>query len=183
MRRVFMTKELTVVYGKDVYKRNALTGSALQYLGLRLMPKIIGLGSVIGCVVGNKFVQGENLYSYFQCIKDVFDAEDWKWLLDEIIYNFENPIKVGERYLTTEDEVNEHFAGDFVRLYSITLQFAYQNLGEFKVLTENLTGLAKNIADYLKELMDIHMTDIEQSLTAYATNKKQNQKTSNKRNK
>ena len=178
-----MVKELIVKYGKDTYKRNAMTGEPLQYLGLRLMPKVIGLGSVIGCVVGNKFVQGENLYSYFQCIKDVFDAEDWKWLLDEIIYNFENPIKVGERYLTNEEEVNEHFAGDFVRLYVVTLQFAYQNLGEFKMLTENLTGLAKNIADYLKELMNMHMTELEQSLNVYATNKKQNQKINNKQNK
>lgn len=178
-----MSKEIIVKYGKDTYTRNALTGSALQYLGLRLMPKIIGLGSVIGCVVGNKFVQGENLYSYFQCIKDVFDAEDWKWLLDEIIYNFENPIKVGERYLTTEEEVNEHFSGDFVRLYTVTLQFAYQNLGEFKTLTESLTGLAKNIANYLKELMDAHITDLEQSLTTYATNKKQRQTTKNKQDK
>ena len=70
-----MTKEFVVKYGKDTYTRNALTGADLQYLGLRLMPKVLGLGSVIGCVVGNKFVQGENLYSYFQCVKDVFDAD------------------------------------------------------------------------------------------------------------
>lgn len=178
-----MAKEFVVKYGKDVYTRNAMTGSALQYLGLRLMPKVIGLASVIGCVVGNKFVQGENLYSYFQCIKDVFDAEDWKWLLDEIIYNVENPIKVGERYLTSEEEINEHFAGDFVRIYIVTLQFAYQNLGEFKMLTENLNGLAKNIADYLKELIELHMTDLEQSLTTYAINKTQKNKTAKSQNK
>ena len=115
--------------------------------------------------------------------KRCFDAEDWKWLLDELIYNVENPIKVGERYLTTEEEINEHFAGDFVRIYTVTLQFAYQNLGEFKMLTENLNGLAKNIADYLKDLIDLHMTDLEQSLTTYAINKTQKNKTAKSQNK
>jgi len=175
-----MTKEFVVKYGKDTYTRNALTGADLQYLGLRLMPKVLGLGSVIGCVVGNKFVQGENLYSYFQCIKDVFDAEDWKWLVDKILYDEENPLKVGERYLTSEEEVNEHFAGDFIKLYIVTLQLAYKNLGEFSMLTENLNGLARNIADYLKELMEIHLTDLEQSLTSYAINKQQKAKTTKK---
>ena len=178
-----MTKEFSVKYGKDTYSRNALTGSDLQYLGLRLMPKVLGLGSVIGCVVGNKFVQGENLYSYFQCVKDVFDAEDWKWLVDKIIYDNENPLKVGERYLTTEEEINEHFAGDFVRIYVVTLELAYKNLGEFDTLTKNFQGLASNIADYLKELIDLHLTDVKQSLTSYATTKKQEQKTTKKQGK
>lgn len=178
-----MTKELTVKYGKDTYTRNAMTGDALEYLGLRLMPKVIGLGSVIGAVVGNKFVQGENLYSYFQCIKDVFDADDWKWLLTEMVYNFENPIKVNSRYLTCEEEVNEHFAGDFVRLYTVTLKLAYLNLGEFNMLTESLTGLAGNIAVYLKGIMDNHLTDLEQSFSTYADNKKQKQRTGKKQGK
>jgi len=178
-----MAKEFVVKYGKDTYARNALTGADLQYLGLRLMPKVLGLGSVIGCVVGNKFVQGENLYSYFQCVKDVFDAEDWKWLVEKILYDTENPLKVGERYLMSEDEVNEHFAGDFIKLYIVTLQLAYKNLGEFSMLTENLQGLAGNIADYLKELVELHLTDVKQSLITYATNKKQNQKTTKTQNK
>lgn len=175
-----MAKEFIVKYGKDTYARNALTGADLQYLGLRLMPKVLGLGSVIGCVVGNKFVQGENLYSYFQCVKDVFDAEDWKWLVEKILYDTENPLKVGERYLMSEDEVNEHFAGDFIKLYVVTLELAYKNLGEFNLLIGNLSGLAKNIADYLKELIELHLTDVKQSLTTYATNKTQNQKTTKK---
>lgn len=172
-----MTKTITVKYGKDTYSRVALTGSALAYLGLRLQPKLIGLGSVIGCVVGNKFVQGENLYSYYQCIKDVFDAEDWKWLLDELIYNKEYPIKVNERFLVEDGEVDEHFAGDFVRLYTVTLKMAYANLGEFKTLTESLDGLAGSIANYLKGIMDSHLTDLEQSFNTYENNKKARAKT------
>ncbi len=178
-----MVKEFSVKYGKDTYTRNALTGAPLQYLGLRLMPKVLSLGATIGAMINRQYVQGENHLSYVQSIESIFNADDWKWLVEELIYNPENPIKVNNNYLTTEMDIDNHFAGDFVRLYTVTLQLAYQNLGEWKTLTESVSGLAKNISDYLKNVLESHLTDLEQSFNTYANNKKQAKKTGKSQNK
>lgn len=178
-----MTKEFVVKYGKDTYKRNALEGESQDYLGLRLMPKIVGFGATINSMIQRQFIENENHYSLYQCLKDIFDAEDWKWLVDTILYNFEQPIAVGERYLTSEEEVNEHFAGDFIRKYSVVLQFAYKNLGEFKDLIPNLNGLIGNIASYLEKTVENFVNQAEQSLNIYETNAKKEKKTTNKQKK
>lgn len=178
-----MTKEFIVKYGKDTYKRNAMTGESLDYLGLRLMPKIIGFGTTINAMISRHNIENENHYSLYQCIKDIFSAEDWKWLVEEILYNFEQPIAVGERYLTSEEEVNEHFAGDFIRKYSVVLQFAYQNLGEFKDLIGNMNGLMQNIGVYFEQVVEKYMKQAEQSINTYGNNLKNEKKTSSKPNK
>ena len=178
-----MTKEFTVKYGKDTYKRNALVGDAQDYLGLRLIPKLVGFGTTINALINRQYVENENHYTLYQCFKDIFSADDWKWLVDEILYNFENPIAVGEKYLTTEDEVNEHFAGDFVRKYTVVLQMAYKNLGEFKDLIPNLNGLMQNIGAYLEKTVENYMSQAEQSINTYANNVKQEKKTTNKQSK
>ena len=175
-----MAKEFVVKYGKDTYKRNALEGEAQDYLGLRLMPKIVGFGATINSMIQRKFIENENHYSLYQCLKDIFDAEDWKWLVDTILYNFEQPIAVGERYLTSEEEVNEHFAGAFIRKYAVVLQFAYKNLGEFKDLIPNLNGLMGNIASYLEKTVENYVSQAEQSLNIYETNAKKEKKTTSK---
>ena len=79
-----MAKEFVVKYGKDTYKRNALYGDAQDYLGLRLLPKIIGFGATINALISRHDVPNENHFSIYQCLKDIFCAEDWKWLVDEI---------------------------------------------------------------------------------------------------
>ena len=178
-----MVKEFVVKYGKDTYKRNALVGEAQDYLGLRLMPKVVGFGTTINAMIQRQFIENENHYSLYQCLKDIFDAEDWKWLVDTILYNFEQPIAVGERYLTSEEEVNEHFAGDFIRKYAVVLQFAYKNLGEFKDLIPNLNGLMQNIASYLEKTVENYVSQAEQSLNTYETNAKQEKKTTSKQKK
>ena len=178
-----MSKEFVVKYGKDTYKRNALTGDALDYLGLRLMPKVIGFGTTINAMISRHDIENENHYSLFQCIKDIFDAEDWKWLVNEILYNFENPIAIGERYLSTEDEVNEHFAGDFIKKYTVVLQFAYKNLGEFNVLMPSIDGLLANIASYLEKTVKAYVNEAEQSINSYGNKAKQKKETIDKQNK
>ena len=178
-----MPKEFVVKYGKDTYKRNAMTGEALDYLGLRLIPKVIGFGTTINAMITRHDIENENHYSLYQTIKDIFDAEDWKWLVNEILYNFEQPIAVGERYLTTEDEVNEHFAGDFVKKYTVVLQFAYKNLGEFSVLMPSLKGLPTNIASYLEKTLEIYVNQAGQSINNYANKETQEKKTTNKQSK
>lgn len=172
-----MVKEFVVKYGKDTYKRNAMTGEALDYLGLRLMPKVIGFGTTINAMISRHDIENENHYSLYQCIKDIFSAEDWKWLVEEVLYNFEQPIAVGEHYLATEEEVNEHFAGDFIRKYTVVLQFAYKNLGEFKDLIPNLNGLVGNIAVYLEKTATAYLKEAEQSISSYGNKINQEKKT------
>ena len=180
-----MVKEFTVKYGNYVYKRNALTGDNQDYLGLRLLPKVIGFGTTINTLISRQYIENENHFSIYQCLKDIFDAEDWKWLVDKILYDFENPIAVGERYLVSEDEVNEHFAGDFIRKYTVVLQFAYKNLGEFKDLMKNMTGLTQSIGAYFEQVIENYMKQAEQSLNIYETNakKEKEKKTTSKQSK
>lgn len=178
-----MAKEFIVKYGKDTYKKNALTGENLDYLGLRLMPKIIGFGTTINAMISRHDIQNENHYSLYQCIKDIFSADDWKWLVDVILYDFEQPIAVGERYLASEEEVNEHFAGDFIKKYSVVLQFAYKNLGEFKDLIGNMSGLIPSIGAYFEQVIINYMKQAEQSINTYGNNLKKEMKTSDKQNK
>ena len=172
-----MTKEFVVKYGKDIYKRNAMYGEAQDYLGLRLIPKMLGFGATINAMISRHDIENENHYSLYQSIKDIFDAEDWKWLVNEILYNPEQPIAVGEKYLTSEEEVNEHFAGDFIRKYMVVLQFAYKNLGEFKILMPSLNGLTANIASYLEKTVETYMNQAEQSINSYGNKIKQEKKT------
>ena len=175
-----MVKEFVVKYGKDTYKRNAMTGEALDYLGLRLMPKVIGFGTTINAMISRHDIENENHYSLYQCIKDIFSAEDWKWLVDEVLYNFEQPIAVGERYLASEEEVNEHFAGDFIRKYTVVLQFAYKNLGEFSVLMPSIDGLLGNIAVYLEKTVKTYVNEAQQSINSYGNKTAQEKKTKSK---
>lgn len=163
-------KEFTVKVGNDTYKRNALSGANLIYLGGQLAPKVIGFGTTINTLIGRRFIENENHYSIFQCIKDIFNAEDWKWLVDTILYDFENPIAVGNRYLTTEDEVNDHFAGDFIRMAMVVLKMGYKNLGEFKGLTKDLNGSLTNIMSYLEETLNAMVKEAEQSINTYGSN-------------
>lgn len=162
-----MVKEFVVKYGKDTYKRNALTGEDLDYLGLRLIPKVVGFGSTINAMISRHDVENENHYSIYQSLKDIFDAEDWKWLVDTILYNPAQPLAVGEHYFTSEEEVNEHFAGDFIRKYTVVLQFAYKNLGEFKDLIPNSKGLVGSIAVYFEKTMEKYFQEAEQSINSY----------------
>lgn len=178
-----MPKEYEVKYGNDIYKRNALTGSKLIMLGLRLQPKLAGLTASITSLVNNQYVENENPYSYYKCIEDIFSPEDWKWFFDNIIYDFENPICVGSRYLTTEDEVNEHFAGDFVRFYCVTLQLMYKNLGEWSTLTESLGGLAQNISSFLETTVKEKLKQMEQSFQSYVNQEQLGKRTGKRQGK
>lgn len=178
-----MAKEFVVKYGKDTYKRNALYGDAQDKLGTRLIPKVFGFGTTINAMIQRQFIENENHYSLYQCLKDIFNAEDWAWLVEIILYDFENPIAVGERYLTSMEEVNEHFAGDFIKKYAVVLQFAYKNLGEFKDLIPNSNGLIGNIASYLEKTVENYVSQAEQSLNIYETNAKREKKTSAKQKK
>lgn len=178
-----MAKEFVVKYGNETYTKNALTGSRLMMLGLRLQPKVAGLSASIASLFNNQYVENENPYSYYKCIEDIFDPEDWKWFFDNILYDFENPIKVGERYLTSEEEINEHFAGDFIKFYTVTLKFMYKNLGEWSTLTESMNGLAQNIATFLETTVKDKLSQMQQSFHTFVEQEKRGKKTGKQQNK
>ena len=159
-------KTFTIMYGKDKYTARALPASTVALLGFRLQPKLVGLSVVTGGIAVDKFNQGENIKSYYDVLEKVFAPEDWEWLMQEIIFNETYPIQVNDVYLNRE-EVEEHFAGDFCRLYTVLLRLAYMNLGEFKDLLASLTGATKNIVTYLTAIADKHLKGLETSFKKY----------------
>ena len=159
-------KTFTVEYGKDKYTSRALPASTVALLGFRLQPKLIGLSVVSGGIVLDKFNQGENINSYYDVISKVFEPSDWEWLMNEILFNEAYPLQINGVYVNKE-EVEQHFAGDFCRLYTVILKLAYLNLGEFKDLLNSLTGTAKNIVTYLTEITNKHLKGLETSFKKY----------------
>ena len=159
-------KIFTVEYGKDKYTSRALPASTVALLGFRLQPKLIGLSVVSGGIALDKFNQGENINSYYDVISKVFEPSDWEWLMNEILFNENYPLQVNGVYMN-KDEVEEHFAGDFCRLYTVMLKLAYLNLGEFKDLVGNLTGAAKSIVTSLTAITEKHLKGLEQSFKKY----------------
>lgn len=166
-----MTKEIkdktfTVKYGNDEYTVRALPASTVALLGFRLQPKLLGLGVVSGGIALDKFNQGENINSYYEVLTKVFDPTDWEWLMKEILLNDDYPIQLNGLYLTRE-EVEQHFAGDFCRLYTVLLKLGYKNLGECKDLVSQLDGYAKSIVTSLTGIVEHHMKGLEQSFKKY----------------
>lgn len=145
-------KRFEVNYNGHTYSRNALGFRDLAEFGLRIMPKLAGFASVTGVVYANKFEAGDNLYSFYQTIKDVFDKDDWKWLVDLMLNSKTDCLNI-DGVDCDENEVNEHFAGDFLAVYCVTLGFAWQNVGESSGLKEKLNGLLGDITTSLEVLI------------------------------
>lgn len=146
-------KRFEVRYNGHTYARNALDFGELTEFGLRIMPILAGFGATTGVVFANKFEQGDNLYSFYKVIKDVFNKDDWKWLVEMMLHSKSACLSI-DGVDVDENELNEHFAGDFLAIYAITYEMAYYNLGEFKGLKEKLSGYLGNIADSLKALVE-----------------------------
>ena len=163
---VIQDKTFTVEYGKDKYTVRALPASTVALLGFRLQPKLLGLGVVTGGIALDKFNQGENINSYYEVLTKVFEPDDWKWLMDEILFNPHYPIQLNGQFLS-RDEVEQHFAGDFCRLYTVLLKLGYLNLGEYKDLLSSLTGVARSIADSLTGIVEAHLKGLEASFKKY----------------
>lgn len=152
-----------VQYNGHTYARNALNLEELMEFGLRIMPRLAGFASVTGVVYANKFEAGDNLYSFYQTVKDVFDKDDWKWLVKLMLQSPESCLSI-DGIDCSDEEVNEHFAGDFLSVYCVTLGFAWQNVGEFKGLKEKLNGLFGDIAESLEVLIKNQTEMIRQGL-------------------
>jgi hypothetical protein len=156
-------KRFEVSYNGHTYGRNALNFAELTEFGLRIMPLIMGFGATTGVVFANKFEQGDNLNSFYKVIKHVFNKDDWKWLVEMMLHSKTACLSI-DGLDVDEQELNEHFAGDFLAVYYITCEMAWHNVGEFKGLKEKLTGSLGNIADSLKTLVEQQAKMIEEGL-------------------
>lgn len=146
-------KQIEVEYNGHTYSRNSLSFGELTTFGVRIVQKLFGFGAVTGVVFANKFEQGDNLDSFYRVVKDVFDTKDWEWMVNLFLHDKANVLMI-DGLAVDEEELNEHFSGDFLAVYSITVAMAYQNLGEFKGLKEKLSGSLGSIAESLKTLLD-----------------------------
>lgn len=75
-------KQIEVEYDGHKYSRNALSFGELTAFGVRMVQKLFGFGAVTGVVFANKFEQGDNLDSFYKVVKDVFDKDDWIWMVN-----------------------------------------------------------------------------------------------------
>ena len=160
-------KYFTVKYLNDEYTVRALPASTVALLGFRLQPKLLGLGIVTGGIAFDKFNQGENIKSYYEVLEKVFSPEDWQWLMNEFLFNPDYPIQVNGVFLGDRNEVEQHFAGDFCRLYTVVLKLGYLNLWEYKDLLNSLTGAAESIVNSLTAVIESHLKGLEQSFKKY----------------
>ena len=160
-------KYFTVKYLNDEYTVRALPASTVALLGFRLQPKLLGLGIVTGGIAFDKFNQGENIKSYYEVLEKVFSPDDWQWLMNEFLFNPDYPIQVNGVFLGDRNEVEQHFAGDFCRLYTVVLKLGYLNLGEYKDLLNSLTGAAESIVNSLTAVIESHLKGLEQSFKKY----------------
>lgn len=156
-------KQIEVEYNGHKYSRNALNFGELVKFGTKIAQKTIGFGAVTGVVFANKFEQGDNLDSFYKVVKDVFDADDWIWLANlflkdkaSVLYIDGNPVD--------SNEIDEHFAGDFLAIYAITAEMAWKNMGESKGLKEKLTGSIGKIADCFQQLLKNQTEMIQEGL-------------------
>lgn len=159
-----MTKEFTVEYGKDKYTRKALTGEALTTLALVFQLKFACFSSTGFDIMT---FRDTDSFGRHQCIKDIFAVDEWKWLINEIVYNDTYPIAVNGKYLD-RSETEEHFAGDALKLMTVTYKMAVANMGERSAFMQSLSGFTKNIAESLGELVKTYSEDVAQSVNLFA---------------
>lgn len=159
-----MVKEFTVEYGKNKYTRKALTGEALTTLALVFQMKFACFSSTGFDIMT---FRDTNSYGRHQCIKDIFAVDEWKWLINEIIYNNDYPIAVNGKYLDIV-ETEEHFSGDVLKLMTVTYKMAVENMGERSAFMQSLSGFTKSIAGSLEEMVKTYSEDVAQSVNSFA---------------
>lgn len=156
-------KLVEVEYDGHKYARNALNFGELTNFGVRIVQKLFGFGAVTGVVFANKFEQGDNLDSFYRVVKDVFDKDDWIWMVNLFLHDKANVLFIDGNPVD-EQELNEHFAGNFLAIYYVTAMMAYNSLGEWKGLKEKLSGLFRDVAESLKKLLEDQMEMVNQGL-------------------
>lgn len=156
-------KQIEVQYDGHTYSRNALNFGELITFGAKIAQKTAGFGAVTGVVFANKFEQGDNLDSFYKVIKDVFDVNDWIWMANLFLKDKASVLYIDGNPADSND-IDEHFAGNFLAIYAITAEMAYKNLGESKGLKEKLKGSIGKIADCFQQLLKNQTDMIQEGL-------------------
>lgn len=163
-------KMLEYTYNGVKYSHKPLDFEKLTDFGLSIMQKVAATGSVVACVVGQRLVKDE-LYSFQRCILECFNPDDFKWLIDEFIYNPEACLYIDGTPVSAQ-EAGEHFAGNFMLLYGVVFNFAVQCVGESDALIQSFSASFKNIGSSLKEIWEAQISRAEQSLNMFAQSQK-----------
>lgn len=159
-----MTKErYKVEYGGVTYEQGKLNFEDTIRFGTTIQPKIAGLASTIGAIVSDKAVVNSEVLSFYQTIERIFSPDEWMYLMKLFLVNEKNLLIVDGQALTTE-EIEDHFAGDFLRMYMVACQLARKNLGESSPFMESLSGCTKSIADFLSNLLKEKLETVENGL-------------------
>lgn len=141
-----MTKKIEITYNGVKYSRNALSVSDTFIFGWKVAPKITALMTAIGFKVTD--FAGENSETFSKVIEKIFNLEDGQWIIEKLILNREEPLAINGKFLS-ESEVEEHFAGDFIKLITVAFLLAVELLGEREALQKNLSDSVKNIISSL----------------------------------
>lgn len=160
-----MVKEITVTYGNNTYTREAMTSKALIIFSTTLQNKIACFASSIHEIM---VMRDGDAYSRHQCLKDILSIEEWTWLINEVIFNDVKPLKINSKLYSNLEEIENHFAGDALKLLTVAYKFAIANLGEPSIFMENLTGSMKDIIGSLKEMGEEYKKNMETSMNLYA---------------
>ena len=171
-------KMLEFEYKGVKYSHAPLSFEKLTEFGLTMMQKLVATGSIIACVIGQRLINDE-LYSFQKCIKECLSPDDFKWLIDEFIYNPDSCLYINDTPVSVQ-QAGEHFQGNFMLLYSVCFNFAVQCVGEFDALTQSLKGSFKGIADSLNEILETQIERAEASLSSLVQSQ-QEQRAKNKR--
>jgi hypothetical protein len=164
-------KMLEYEYNGVKYSHKPLEFEKLTDFGLSIMQKVAATGSVVACVIGQRLVKDE-LYSFQRCILECFNPEDFKWLIEEFIYNPEACLYINGTPVTAQ-EAGEHFSGNFMLLYAVVFNFAVQCVGEPDALIQSFSASFKNIGNSLKEIWETQISRAEQSLNMFAQSQKE----------
>lgn len=164
-------KMLEYEYNGVKYSHKPLAFEQLNDFGLSIMQKVTALGGIVACVVGQKLVQDE-LYSFQKCIMECLNPKDFKWLIEEFIYNPEACLYINGTPVTAQ-EAGEHFSGNFMLLYAVVFNFAVQCVGEPDALIQSFSASFKNIGNSLKEIWETQISRAEQSLNMFAQSQKE----------
>lgn len=158
-----MAVKYKVEYGKDVYEQAGLGFADLLTIGTMLQQKGAGLIGAMTAVMSDKAEITGEVFSFYKTIQDVFTPEEWKLLLETILFNEGNLVIVNGVALDT-DQLEDHFRGDFLRLYIVGIKLAIKNLGELTPFMESLGEFAKTIADSLGATIKERLDGIESQL-------------------
>ena len=94
------------------------------------------------------------------------------WLIDKLILDLDRPLVINGIAVTSEDEIDEHFGGEFIKLASVAFLLACEMLGERQDLMNKLSGSVKNIVNSFEGVVKEYVDDQLTAFKLYENSKK-----------